>query len=442
MQSIDALKSTLRKHTITSVFDHYDGEILGLDHNKRSIKYKKMKNSPFQFYRGSAYLFYFDISSLPLAYHTPKDKPTWIQGDLHFDNFGGFRNESGEMVFDSNDFDEGYLGSYLYDVFRMATSIGLYGDQLDFDSEQQKSFIEAYIKAYHQQLEKFTEQEVDPATLSFTKKNTAGPVSDTLSSFEERDAVEKLEQMTVVEDGKRRFKVEGAIEELSDEERQGLEAAWPEYIQSLDENKQSAGRFFKIKDAVKLIGAGTGSIGLNRYFILIEGEGSNQMDDVILEAKEARYPATGYYFPYDDLFSDESDMHHGRRVIRTQKAMHYLQDPYLGFFTIADSHFYVRENSTFDEELDPETLQQSDDMVETVETMGKVTAKIHARADRDVEESLPHDSEAVILKAIGDIERFCEDITNLSMFYKQRVKQDYELFNEWLEEEFLGEGKD
>ena len=393
METMEKLKKRLRKMTIREIFDHYDGEILDLDHRKRSIKYNKMVTNPFQFFRGSAYLFYYDVSRLPISYHTPEDKPTWIQGDLHFDNFGRLRNEQGEMVFDSNDFDEGYLGSYLYDVYRMATSIGLYAEQLEYGEEDQTAFIGTYLRAYHHQLEEFVERGGDPSTLLFTKNNTGGPVANTLRYLENREAAEKLNQMTEVNDGERRFKVEGELKRLSEEERQGLEEAWPEYIHSLNENKESAGEYFAIKDAVKLEGAGTGSIGLMRFFILVEGPGEEHADDVILEAKEARYPATGYYFSYDHLFQSEEGLHHGRRVIQTQKAMHYLQDPYLGFFTIGDHHFYVRESTAFEEEVDSEQLLDKDSMLATVETMGKVTAKIHSRADSDVDASLPHDSE-------------------------------------------------
>lgn len=436
METIEALHRRLRKMTIREIFDHYDGEALGLDPHQRATKYQKMASNPFQFFRGSAYLFYYDVSRLPISYHTPDDKPTWIQGDLHFDNFGGLRNEQGEMVFDSNDFDEGYLGSYLYDVYRMATSISLYADQLGFGEEHQADFIDTYLRAYYDQLKTFAERGGDPSTLLFTKSNTGKPVAHTLEHLEHRAPTEKLEQMTEVTEGQRHFNVEGKLERLSKEEWNELEQAWPEYIQSLNEQQETAGAYFAIKDAVKLEGAGTGSIGLMRFFILVEGPGKEHGDDVILEAKEARYPATGHYFSYDDLFQSAEGLHHGRRVIQTQKAMHYLQDPYLGFFTIGDHHFYVRESTAFDEEVDPEQLLDQDSMRATVETMGQVTAKIHARADADMDASLPHDSEVEILKAIGNLDRFAADLTRMALFYKHRVDQDFQLFTEWLDEAF------
>lgn len=62
--------------------------------------------------------------------------------------------------------------------------------------------------------------------------------------------------------------------------------------------------------------------------------------------------------------------------------------------------------------------------------MGKVTAKIHARADVNTENELfNHESEEEILNAIGqDFETFCNQIIFVSMAYKEQVNQDYDLF--------------
>lgn len=86
--------------------------------------------------------------------------------------------------------------------------------------------------------------------------------------------------------------------------------------------------------------------------------------------------------------------------------------------------------------MDPEQLLDRNSMLATVETMGKVTAKIHARADSDVDASLPHESEVEILKAIGNLDRFVDDLTQMEMFYKRQVEKDFQLFTEWVEKEF------
>jgi uncharacterized protein (DUF2252 family) len=99
----------IRQMTIAKVLDFYDHEIRQLDEKARQEKYDKMSLSPFRFFQGSSHLFYYDVTRIPLGFDTPRDKPTWIQGDLHIENFGVHGNAKGEIIYDVNDFDEGYL---------------------------------------------------------------------------------------------------------------------------------------------------------------------------------------------------------------------------------------------------------------------------------------------------------------------------------------------
>lgn len=139
-------RTKLRRDLLISILDEFDGSIMALSHIDRAEKYGKMAQSAFSFYRGSAYLFYFDTTRQYFPYHSAPERPTWIQGDLHFENFGAFRSEDGDIVYDVNDFDEGYVGSYLYDLLRMAVSIALVGRQLGYGGAEQQSFIAGYAK--------------------------------------------------------------------------------------------------------------------------------------------------------------------------------------------------------------------------------------------------------------------------------------------------------
>ncbi|HEX7065035.1 MAG TPA: DUF2252 family protein [Bacillales bacterium] len=437
-EHIEQTRRALRKNELKSILNQYDSELLGLSQDNQKKKYRKMLTSPFQLFRGSAFLFYFDLMRMPLSYHTPDDKPTWLQGDLHFENFSAFQNENGQMVFDTDDFDEGFPGSYLADVLRMAASIALYAEELGYDEESQKQYIQDYANAYYGQMKAFADGDEDPDEFVFTQHNTEGPVLNAIKAVEKQQADDVLNHFTTVEDGQRRFVRSGKLESLTKEERMALEEAWPEYIKSIDEENQQHNGFFQIKDVVKVKGAGTGSIGLQRFNILIEGDKNGEhRDDIVLEAKEAGTPAPAHFFTHEALFDGE-EPHHGRRVIKSQKAMHHLEDPFLGYFKIGDHHFYVREKSPFGEGVNNEELQDPKNMSKTVEIMGKVTAKVHARADADADEiKLSHETEKEILHAIGDhLKGFVSEITSWSMYYKNQVHEDYELFCEWCKEEF------
>ncbi|MEK5230458.1 DUF2252 family protein [Lysinibacillus sp. FSL K6-0232] len=113
LEQVKQTRVHLREQLLATIFEEFDGQRMSLTEAQRLEKYRKMLESPFRFFRGSAYLFYFDVTKIASIFHTPDIKPTWIQGDMHMDNFGAFQNETGNIVFDVNDFDEGYVGSYI-----------------------------------------------------------------------------------------------------------------------------------------------------------------------------------------------------------------------------------------------------------------------------------------------------------------------------------------
>ncbi|MGI8993545.1 MAG: DUF2252 family protein, partial [Nocardioidaceae bacterium] len=81
-------------------------------------KFRKMASDPFAFYRGSACLFYADMSDLKDKYADDRTSKIWIHGDLHAENFGTYMNSEGILVFDVNDFDEAYVGHFSWDLRR------------------------------------------------------------------------------------------------------------------------------------------------------------------------------------------------------------------------------------------------------------------------------------------------------------------------------------
>ncbi len=439
---LDRVKNTrtmLRKNIIETILSEFDEQCMLLNHENRREKYHTMMESPFRFFRGSAYLFYYDVTKIPFSFHTPEDKPTWIQGDLHMENFGAFQNEHGEIVYDVNDFDEGYIGSYLYDILRMSVSIALFCEAQSINEEEQKKRIVHYLESYYQQLKRFNKKKDDPFTLKFTKENTKGPVRKVLKKLVKRQSDHLLKDITYInEEQKRVFAWSDEIQPVSDEERATFESISDAYFESLDaENKQDRS-YYLIKDIARKHGTGTASIGLDRYYILIEGgKESHGIDDLVLEVKEVRTPIPAYFLPYQEQFWEKYE-HQGERVVATQKAMHHLEDPHLGFLTIDDRQFYVRERSPYKKKIKASQLQTIEDMDVTLEIMGRITAKIHARADIDFEADLfSHHSEKEILKAIGnEFNTFCNQIVFASIAFKEQAKRDYELFCQLVMEKF------
>ncbi len=433
-------REVLRLYIIENILNEFDDECMNLEQEKRKKKYEKMMESPFRFFRGSAYLYYYDMTKIPFSFHTAVDKPTWVQGDLHMENFGAFQNEEGEIVFDVNDFDEGYIGSYLYDLLRMAVSVALYCEQQGLSEIDQKERIEQFIDSYYKQLNRFKKGKDDPYTLSFNETNTKGPVRKTLKKLEKRQRDHLLKDITFINDeGDRVFKWSEEIQPVGGEERQHFESSFEQYYQTLDVENQKDSSYYKIKDIARKHGTGTASIGLDRYYVLIEGgKEANGVDDLVLEVKEVRSPIPAYFLPYRERFWEKYN-HQGMRVIATQKAMHHLEDPHLGYLTINDRHFYVRERSPYKKKIKKTQLITPEDFDSTLNIMGKITAKIHSRADVDTESELfKHESEEEILKAIGnDYSTFKAQIVFAAITYKNQVNHDYKLFCKWVTNVFL-----
>ncbi|MET1031851.1 DUF2252 domain-containing protein [Domibacillus tundrae] len=437
MAEVQKTRRALRSNILETVLNEFDSRITGLSHDKRKNKYRQMAENPFRFFRGSAYLFYYDVTKIPFSFHTPDDKPTWIQGDMHVENFGAFQNSEGDIVYDANDFDEGYMGSYVYDLLRMTVSIALYCEQYGFGDAEER--MRVFLEAYYKQLKKFVKGKEDPITLFYTEHNTKGPIRKVLKKLEKRDSTRLLEQWTVKEDSTRTFDLSEELTPVTQKEQEKIEAVWHAYISSLDDADRKKSEFYEIKHIVRRHGSGTASIGLDRYYILIEGkqECIEQLDDLILEMKEVRAPVPAYFMPYNEEFWLKYS-HQGERVVTTQKAMHHYDDPLLGYVTIDNRHFYVRERSPYKKRIKPEDIENEKEFDKVLDVFGGIAAKIHARADVDIAHSLlDYHSEEEILNAIGeDFDAFSEQLVFMSMAYKERVKQDYVLFCGWLNTKF------
>ncbi|HTS44587.1 MAG TPA: DUF2252 family protein, partial [Puia sp.] len=86
------------------------------------VRHERMSISPFSFYRGTAGIMAYDLSTLPRT-----NIMVQAMGDCHLMNFGGFATPERTLVFDANDFDETLPASWEWDLKRLATSFVLAG---------------------------------------------------------------------------------------------------------------------------------------------------------------------------------------------------------------------------------------------------------------------------------------------------------------------------
>lgn len=116
--------ATLRSTWVENEIYQYNHPFASQLHQELATKMQKMTASPFAFYRGTDHIFYRDMQTLPSSgFVNFSTSAIWLEGDMHLQNLGGMRDSNNNNVFDTTDFDEAYLGPYVWDLRRMAVSI-------------------------------------------------------------------------------------------------------------------------------------------------------------------------------------------------------------------------------------------------------------------------------------------------------------------------------
>ena len=95
------------------------------------IRYGRMAESPFAFFRGAAAVMAMDLSSTPST-----GLRVQACGDAHVTNFGKFASPERNIVFDINDFDETVPGPWEWDVKRLCASLHVVARQRGFSRSQ------------------------------------------------------------------------------------------------------------------------------------------------------------------------------------------------------------------------------------------------------------------------------------------------------------------
>jgi hypothetical protein len=89
--------------------------------NDRTLKHRRMRSAVLPFLRGT---FYRWASLWPKACPALAAAPVVLAvGDLHFENFGTWRDSHGRLVWGVNDFDEAFPLAYTNDLVRLAASV-------------------------------------------------------------------------------------------------------------------------------------------------------------------------------------------------------------------------------------------------------------------------------------------------------------------------------
>ena len=124
------------------------------------IRYGRMRQSPFAFYRGAAALMAWDLAATPVTRIRVQ-----ACGDCHLLNFGGYGSPERRLVFDINDFDETLPAPWEWDVKRLAASVVLAGRQKGIGERRCAETARAVVASYRKHMREYAR--CPPASVVF-----------------------------------------------------------------------------------------------------------------------------------------------------------------------------------------------------------------------------------------------------------------------------------
>jgi hypothetical protein len=250
-----------------------------------------------------------------------------------------------------------------------------------------------------------------PKGSDITLKNAKQPLLGFLAKVATDQTRERLlgKLTKIDEHGNQIFDIDNPkIEKPTAEARALIERGFTTiYPNTLDGVLKYDPQYFRIKDIAAKAHSGTGSLGLPRMLILIEGPTNATDDDRILDTKTQTVPC-GVLFQYwdrrqeyEELFGDN----HANAFCKSVRAMTGHKWRFLGWLrTLNGATFSVNEVSPYKAAFDITTLSKDGDYTSMSEQWGYILANAHVHADTSGSRVSDHIEKAITerVKSIKD----------------------------------------
>jgi uncharacterized protein (DUF2252 family) len=387
------------------------------------IRFGRMSESAFAFFRGSAALMAADLSTTPTS-----GLRVQACGDAHLMNFGAFATPERNIIFDVNDLDETLPAPFEWDLKRLAASVVIAAQYLRLPDSDAARVVTDVVREYRERMENYASMRAldvwydkidvqryedrtgDPKVVAAARKRFA----EQIEKAQHRNVPEFLYPKLVSHEGGRpRIKDEPPlIFHPTSEEAPGLKSNYKKaiagYRESLPEHTRVLfDRFHFFDSAIKVVGVG--SVGTRCLIGLLMAADD---DPLFLQVKEARASVLEPYAG-KSVYED-----HGQRVIAGQRLMQAASDVFLGWTRGLDGiHYYVRQLrdmkiSEVIEDWDAPTLRQ----------YGRMCAHALARAHARTGDS------AMMSGYMGSGQSFDDAIGEFAVEYADQNRSDYRAF--------------
>ena len=364
--------------------------------DRLAIKYERMRRDAFAFFRGTAHLFYGDWPRRSPLDRTPL---TWACGDLHLENFGSYKGANRLAYFDINDFDEAALAPAGRDLARFAVSTLLAARTMGLPATEARSLLHQARMAYCHALSSGKALWIERAT-------ARGLVKRLLQTVKRRTQAQLIDSRTTVSRGRRRLKIDG-LHALA-LSREGKEAV----ARTLAKSRvcRETPHFFRVLDVARRI-AGTGSLGVRRFTVLVEGHGGRK-GNALLDLKEAA-PSTlaASVDVRQPRWDSEAD-----RVVSIQRRVQAVSPALLNSVRMGHASYILRELQPVEDRLALESARDKRRrLADALDVMGEVIAWAQLRsASRDgsagADEWVAFGHSAAWVRPLIDYSRYYADV--------------------------------
>ncbi|XVU26187.1 DUF2252 domain-containing protein [Actinoplanes sp. CA-054009] len=416
-----------RADFIIEVLTREFGGLIAVDPAAFRRKFRKMAASPFAFYRGSASLFYADLSGgyADDSFLDERTSRVWIHGDLHAENFGTYMNSSGQLVFNVNDFDEAYVGPFSWDLMRFAASVALIGYQKALSDDNITALVTTFARSYLTELRAIATGG-DDAIGSITLDNADGVLRRVLQEARLNTRVDLLSGQTVIDDYERRFALLDGVFETDEATDAEVKDAFERYLTTLPQATRPVATH--IKDIKLRKGVGIGSAGLPSYNLLLEGHTQALENDVIIYMKQAQVPAVARWI--DDERVRAYFQHQGHRTAESQHALQAHADPWVGYTTLDGVGQLVAEVSPYAADLDWADVNEPEELTGVLSDLGRAVARMHSVADDESSHDLVDFSteEAIVAEIDKDEAGFVRHLVEFAHRYGDQAREDHQDF--------------
>jgi uncharacterized protein (DUF2252 family) len=379
------------------------------------IRYARMKQSPFGFFRGSAALMAADLSTTPST-----GLRVQACGDCHIANFGGFGSPERRLVFDINDFDETLPAPWEWDVKRLAASTILAGREMGVGDKRCSSAARTMVRSYREHMREYAEMRALEVWYSHLDAEIFIDEAQTAAARKRWSEIEKnatlqtaehvFSKITAVKNGRLRILDRPPlvyhppdIASISTHVREMFER----YRRTLPEERRVVLQRYHVVDIARKV-VGIGSVG-TRCDVALLMAGAN--DPLFLQFKQANESVLAPYAG-KSRYSNQ-----GERVVTGQRMLQSASDVFLGWARGDDGcDYYFRQLRDMRMKFDVSQMP-NDDWLEFVEVCGWTLARAHARTGDPVK----------IAGYLGKGETFDRAIGAFAVAYADQTERDHAL---------------